>query len=191
MSGNLDINIINIIFSEMDADATKRLLKEGVNQENIKIERYVQCRYLGQHHDIMIPLPDKKVLEQTDVKDIVDEFHKEHDSLYAFNRPEIPLEFLNWGIRAKGYIPKPYISQQEYSGENAGSALKGTRRVYSDKADGFVMANIYDGLKLRNGMKVEGIAVIELPTTTIVVFENQTVKVNKIGDFEMTIPRTI
>lgn len=188
LSTNMNIEDINSLFNVMEEDATQRLLKEGVNADSIVFERHVQSRYLGQHHDIMIPVPGEKALEQSDVKTIADVFHAEHERLYAFSRPEIPVEFLHWGVTAKGLIPKPVISEQQYAVEDAASAFKGTRRVYSDKAGGFAEGNIYDGLKLRYGMCVEGMAVIELPTTTIVVFENQTVTVNKYGDFELTVP---
>jgi len=55
--------------------------------------------------------------------------------------------------------------------------------------DGFTDTNIYAGQALEPGMTVRGPAVVELPTTTIVVFPGHTLKVSTYGDFYIEIPQ--
>ena len=55
--------------------------------------------------------------------------------------------------------------------------------------DGFTDTNIYASQALEPGMMVRGPAVVELPTTTIVVFPGHTLKVSTYGDFYIEIPQ--
>jgi N-methylhydantoinase A/oxoprolinase/acetone carboxylase beta subunit len=52
------------------------------------------------------------------------------------------------------------------------------------------MANtFYDGEKLRHGVEIDGPAVVELATTTIVVFPDHRMSVNSYGDLRIEIPQ--
>ena len=55
--------------------------------------------------------------------------------------------------------------------------------------DGFPDTNIYAGQALEPSMMVRGPAVVELPTTTIVVFPGHTLRVSTYGDFYIEIPQ--
>jgi len=47
----------------------------------------------------------------------------------------------------------------------------------------FTQTPVYDGNKLRYGMKINGPAIIEDPLTNTIVIPNSTVTVNKVGSY--------
>ena len=70
-----------------------------------------------------------------------------------------------------------------YGGEDASAALVGRRPVYFDGK--FEETAVYDGLKLQNGNLVAGPAIIEQPTTTIVVTPDHDLVCSEYGDYLM------
>ena len=53
------------------------------------------------------------------------------------------------------------------------------------ESERFVAANIYDGEKLKPGNIINGVAIIETPTSTVGIWENDRLIVNKYGDYEV------
>lgn len=60
---------------------------------------------------------------------------------------------------------------------------KPSRLVYFSRNRQPIQANIYNGRLLKSGNVIHGPAVIDLPGTSIVVDENQTVTKTKQGDY--------
>ena len=71
----------------------------------------------------------------------------------------------------------------------AASAEKARRPVFFAEYGEYVDTPICDAEKLGPGMVIEGPAVVELPTTTIVVFPDHRMSVNSYGDLRIEIPQ--
>ena len=78
-----------------------------------------------------------------------------------------PTELINLRLSARGITDKPALKGSEPGGEDPSAALKSHRDAYFD--GDFQSVPVYDGLKLVNGNVVPGPAIIEQPTTTIVL----------------------
>jgi N-methylhydantoinase A len=139
------------IYSEMEAEARTTLESEGVTR--VQLERSADLRYVGQFNEVEVPR--------------MEDFHARHDALYGYSMPGAPVELINLRLSARGETDKPRFEGSPPGGEDASAALKGHRDAYFD--GGFRSVPVYDGLQLVNGNAVAGPAIVEQPTTTIVL----------------------
>jgi N-methylhydantoinase A/oxoprolinase/acetone carboxylase beta subunit len=75
------------------------------------------------------------------------------------------------------------LKEESYVGRDAGDFKKGEREAFFEESDGFVAASVYDGEAMKVGNVVEGPAIIELKTTTIVVPPNANLEATPYGSF--------
>jgi N-methylhydantoinase A len=145
------------LYGEMAATAIDTLSSEGVPRERIALHFTADLRYVGQFNEV----------EVTRDADMVGAFHARHDALYGYSMPGAPVELINLRVSARGETDKPRLEESEPGGEDPSAALKGRREAYFD--GDFVEVPVYDGLALVHGNAVSGPAIVEQPTTTIVV----------------------
>ena len=81
------------------------------------------------------------------------------------------------------------MEEQTLGPEGPSAAKSGSRPLYFPDHDGFTDTNIDADQALEPGMRVRGSAVVELPTTTVVVFPGHILKVSADGDFYIEIPQ--
>jgi N-methylhydantoinase A len=72
-------------------------------------------------------------------------------------------------LRAIGVRRPVELIKQPQSGRDASAALKRKRQVYFQELGGFIETPCYDADQLKYGNMIEGAAIVEDPTTTIVV----------------------
>jgi N-methylhydantoinase A len=141
------------VYGELEAEALATLASEGVPRERVELIRSVDLRYVGQFNEVEVPRAE--------------DFHERHEALYGYSMPGAPTELINLRLSARGITDKPKLQGSAPGGEDPAGALKGHRDAYFD--GGFEHVPVYDGLRLVNGNVVSGPAIIEQPTTTIVL----------------------
>ena len=163
----VDTGQVNALFAEMTENARQTLASEAVSDERIEVKYSADLRYIGQFNEVEVPLPKSGELTDRSVRDLCAAFHSKHDSLYGYSMPDADVELINLRITARGKTEKPAQEKHERSGADPNHALLGSRDAWFD--DGFADTPVYDGLKLVNGNRVNGPAVVVQPTTTIIV----------------------
>jgi N-methylhydantoinase A len=187
-SDEFDLTNVNQMFAEKESKIIKELEKDGMSGEHIRLERWVEARYpLQIWVEIRNPVPAGKLTDD-DIATMVNNFHKTYESIYTYCIPDSPVEFVTWGMTGVGLIPKVRPREQPLCKENSSTAKKEERMVYFKEEASRVKANIYDGPRLKNGMKIEGPGIIEDPFTTIVIPPKFRVTVTKFGDYFMETP---
>ena len=163
----VDTGQVNALFAEMTENARQTLESEAVSDERIEVKYSADLRYIGQFNEVEVPLPKGGELTEESVSDLCAAFHSKHDSLYGYSMPDADVELINLRITARGKTEKPAQEKHERSGAAPNHALLGSRDAWFD--DGFADTPVYDGLKLVNGNRVTGPAIVVQPTTTIIV----------------------
>ena len=163
----VDTGQVNALFAEMTENARQTLESEAVSDERIEVKYSADLRYIGQFNEVEVPLPQGGELTDRSVRDLCAAFHSKHDSLYGYSMPDADVELINLRITARGKTEKPAQEKHERSGADPNHALLGSRDAWFD--DGFADTPVYDGLKLVNGNRVTGPAIVVQPTTTIIV----------------------
>lgn len=158
---------LNVIYKEMEALGNNYLDKEGVTEKDRYYIRTVDMRYRGQYHELEVPLPEK-LIDETALEELMERFNQLHEDTYSY-RDETDAEIINLRVAACGKVYTPPLQPLSFVSKDASKYMKGRREVFFEERGGFVPTSIYDGDHMEAGNVVEGPAVIELKTTTIVV----------------------
>jgi N-methylhydantoinase A len=175
--------------AEAEAKALEELLQEGVERERASLLRFLDMRYVGQHHEVTIEIPSGCAITEAHLDGIAETFHKAHERLYTYATPENPLEIMNLRITAVGAVEKTGLRALADENRDASRALKGKRPVYFEETGGFVDTPVYERGLLRKGTRLEGPAVIEERITTVVVHPGWAMSVDGFGNIVMGVKR--
>ena len=150
-------------FAEMEAEAKSRLVKEGVADADMVLQRSIDMMYQGQWRSLQVPV----AAPFTSVPDAVNAFHADHDREYAFRRDDTPVELFRLNLAAIGTVPKAELMRHATNG--AGAKAEGSRMVDFDEVEGAVETPIYSHDGLPAGVTIEGPAIVEqLDSTTVI-----------------------
>ena len=163
----VDTGAVSALFRDMAATARATLTSESVPADRIDIKYSADLRYIGQFNEVEVALADGTQLTDKSVEDLSAAFHLKHDSLYGYSMPDAGVELINLRITARGKTEKPAQERHEKGAVDPDHALLGARDAWF--AGDFVDTPVYEGLKLANGNRVSGPAIIVQPTTTIIV----------------------
>jgi len=184
-SQHMDIDKINEIYRDLEVEAVKTLKSEGIRSENIVLTRAVDAKYPGQFYELTASVPDG-VLTRDDVPRLCQAYHDVHEQKYAYCLKDSPVAFLQWRLTAIGLTKKYERPELTYVGEDSSAAQKGARKAYFKEKNGFIETPIYESSKLGYGMVIKGPAIIETPTTNVVVYPEQRLEVSKYGNYVIT-----
>ena len=170
--GQLDVEELNRLFQKMMYDAEQLLGKKQKVRE-ILIERFLDVRYVGQVQEVIVPIRSRtQRVTEVNLANTFRDFHQMHQKLYAFSRPEEPPEVVSLRLDLIGLREELHLLSASFEGEDAQHAKKGVREVYFE-GRGFISTPIYDGDRVRPGNLIMGPAIIEEPSTNIVIFPAQ------------------
>lgn len=171
---------------EDDVEEGKALLSaEGVAEDEQLIIIGLDLRYLGQHFEVTVEF-DISLLLNKKREDVEELFHKEHQRLYGFDLRGHEMELINIRVSCQGEHTEFSIQEINDADREVSGYLKNTREMYDPVRREFIDTNVYDGEKMGAGCTVDGPAIIELVTTTIVVPYTFQVKTERNGNFLMT-----
>ena len=162
----------------MAEEAIETLSQEGVRKEDIELSYGVDLKYVGQFHEVTIPFaaPGESFTE------LKKAFDAQHRRLYSYNLPDQPAEALHWRLTAVGRTERP--SSEKRATHSSRSVESKRRQVVFDGVK--IEAQVFDGAGLAPSMTVHGPAIVEEPTTTVVIPPQWELSVNDFGDYEMS-----
>lgn len=163
-----DLSLLNLTFERLEAEGREYLLGDGFNNNSIDIERSVEMRYVGQIHECTVDIPSGE-LTQDSLNEILNAFHKRHEELFSYCEPQNPVELVNLESTMVGRVSKPEPPQSSDGNGNIERAKTGTRGMLFDDTGERYQTPVYKGGELLPGDKIVGPAVIEEPSTTLVV----------------------
>ena len=163
LAAEADPAAIEARFGEMEAEAHGRLVKEGVAEADMVLQRSIDMMYQGQWRSLQVPV----VSPFTSVPDAVAAFHADHDREYAFRRDDTPVELFRLSVTAIGTVPKAELMSHAANGAKA--VAESSRMVDFDEVEGAVETPIYSHEGLPAGVTIEGPAIVEqLDSTTVI-----------------------
>ena len=171
---------IEHLYQDMVEEAMVDFAGFKVSRQDLEIEKSVDVRYNGQYHMLEIKLPETSITV-TDIKNMIQEFHRMHKDLFTFSLPWVPVEIQNLRLTAKIRSPKIPIKKLERGSGEPSEAFRAKRRCYFGGK--FKDTPIYEGYKLKAGNIIAGNAIIEEPTTTTVIPEGTICTVDDYGNY--------
>ena len=175
------------LIDAMIADGDRQLASEGIEAGARSFHVKLDCRYLKQYHEVSFAVLRDSVRD-ADGATVAAAFHAEHHRLYGYSleAEHAPVEIINVRVQAVGVTDKPQAADEPIAGDDARVARKGSRRAYVADQRAFSMVPVYDGHRLRHGNRIEGPAIVEQVTTTIVIGAGFDCRVDRHGSFALS-----
>ena len=186
MVGSLvDFAIINESIHTMREMALATFREERVSDTDVSLDFSADLRYVGQFNEVEVPGFDSGEADTAAWERLVSQFHRLHDERYGYSLPHAEVELINLRLIATGTTKKPKTQKHELGAAAADHARKGERPAWFDNR--MVAVPVYDGLALQPGNRLPGPAIIEQPTTTIVLPGDTRLSCDEWGNYELGI----
>lgn len=143
---------------------------EGIADDAIAVERFLDLRYTGQSYELSLPFSD----------DFIIKFHEAHYRAYGYDRPDTPLEIVNIRVRVTGIEIPPAISTSPPSSPDPQRAFLGKRKVTLGQSTAQIP--VYRGEGLQPGNHLEGPSLVLRADTAILLNPGDYGEVDSFGN---------
>jgi N-methylhydantoinase A len=142
----------------------------------LTIERSVGLRFRRQVHELVLPLPDGQ-LDDALLERLAADFTVEYERLFGAGTAYAVAGIELVGLRVEASLPLG-VALPERADRTQRDPIA-ERTAWFDGAP--IPCPVYDGERIAAGMPVAGPAIIEVPTTTTVVYPGLTATVDAAG----------
>ena len=125
------------------------LAREGVGPVRRDIRNALDLRYVGQWHELTVPIVEHGRRRRSQAA-----FHAQHDRLFGYSSPGVPIELL--AVRTTALGSTGEAADRRLEGEGTTDAEGGARRerpVWDPHARALRETPVYDGLALGAGAR--------------------------------------
>jgi 5-oxoprolinase (ATP-hydrolysing) len=180
-----DAPAVGRLFAEMEDEAREVLASAGVPAADVRIERTVEARLVGQFHEIEVPVPAAP-LGPTSGSELAAAFARAYEERYHTVPHGYRPMAMTWRVRAVG--PEPHVELRADTGrEGHAPTPKGTRSAYFPEAGGFVDTPVYARDALPIGTLVAGPVIVEERESTTVCAPGDRLEVDASGNLRVHI----
>jgi N-methylhydantoinase A len=157
-------------FAELEAAALAELVREHFPREQLTAMRSAGMRYRGQSYEVSVPVADLRT--DADLAALGKRFHEAHRRRYGHMAESEAIEIVNFQVTAVGQIPKPRFHKVEPPERAAAPLPHETRDAYFETGT-VTRVPVFRRAALGPGATIDGPAVIEEKTSTIVLYPGQ------------------
>jgi N-methylhydantoinase A len=162
---NFDFAGASALLSEMSKDA-RALVEPGARGAPITERRIAYMRYVGQGHEITVPLPVRELIAD-DAKTLRDIFEKEYSVLFRRPIPGAAIEVLSWSVLVSTEAKRP--SPLAPVAEKRGPSPDGSRTFFDGRANKSIDVPLYRRERMEAGARINVPAIIaEDETSTFI-----------------------
>jgi N-methylhydantoinase A len=167
------------VFVDMEKQARARL---GNFRGPVRVQRAMDMRYGEQVFEITVPLDGVDMDAPDFLKEIVERFHRRHEELYTYALRDQEVVLVNARVAAVGELPA--LPAEPRVSERTAAAPRTPRRVY---LDGWREVAVYELDALAPGQRIDGPAVVEGSTTTLLFRDADHASVTPLGWLDVAI----
>jgi len=172
-------------FADLEKQVREGLDRQGVRFDGVWMHREIDMRYTLQLAEVTTPVADGP-LDATAIEAAAAAFERRYAALYGADTGfrEAGIQAITFRVRGTGVLPfSPVLPEiAAASSPDPAAARTGTRPVCLDAAAGFDDTPVYDYRQLRAGHVLTGPAIVEVPTTTVVIPGGTTATVDALGN---------
>ena len=153
-------------WNELEQLGREEIGAEGVSAEDIALERSADVRYVGEGHEVLVPIP-AGLIGAAALEHMWTDFHRVHNETFGFHyggRQDV--EVVSLRIQAVGRIHRPNVRVIENATGTAEVVAK--RDVYW-RGQGWIECPIYRRTDLASGFKMAGPGIVEEYGSTLIV----------------------
>jgi N-methylhydantoinase A len=174
----VDWTQVNALLDGLEVSGRKFLTASGVAAEAATVVRSADMQYLGQMHDIAVPIPNGALAAKDEAR-LRDAFYARYRELFERVVTRVPIEVLTWRVTVSA--PAPALSLKWRGASSGARALKGERAAFFPESGRHVPTPVYDRYALRPGDTLTGPVIVEERESTLVVGPEASLNVDDYG----------
>ena len=160
-----DAEAANRVLGEMRAEAAAIVARGAPGAATLEM-RAAYMRYLGQGHEVVVPLPNR-TWERADTGIVRSAFEAAYETLYGRIIPKLDLEIVSWSVQVTA-VPEA-VAQVDPPPAAEAPRVRGARPVLDPGSGRVVEAALYRRQDFSAGARIDGPAlIVESDTTTVV-----------------------
>jgi N-methylhydantoinase A len=173
------------MFDEMEEEGRARVAQAGALAERVDVVRTLDMRYGEQIFEINVALNDTDYAADDLIERIVQAFHARHEVLYTYSSPDQEVVLVNARLSVVGLMK---AMPAEPTGDAAQAAAPiAQRHVYIGE---WQDVPVYDMDTLNTGQRINGPAIVESRTTTILLVNGDSATVTDTGWLDIDVRKT-
>ena len=176
-------------FTSLEEQVNAALERQGLDFERMEMVRSLDLRYTAQLAEVAVEVPGGE-LDTAAMTQVMADFEQRYAELFGEGTgfSAAGVQAITFRVRGTGVLPfSPALPKVDSATDPDPSvALHAIRKVCLDPRLGYVDTPVYDYRKLRAGHRIAGPAIIEVPTTTVVVPPEMTGTVDHLGNLTIT-----
>jgi N-methylhydantoinase A len=169
-------------FAGMEEAALSELLQERFPRDRLTTLRSAGMRYRGQSYEVSVPVSGLQ--SDADVAALANRFHEAHRRRYGHMAKSEAVEIVNFQVTAVGRIPKPQLREIATPAQTRPPAPQEMRAAFFSAGDA-IRVPVFRRSALTTGTLVEGPAVIEEKTSTVVIYPGQRGRIDRYLNIEI------
>jgi N-methylhydantoinase A len=177
-----DPDDLEAAFGRMETQGRTLLEAEGVAPDDVRLERSIAMRYLGQWRSMEVGVTKGSGLDAA-----IERFHAEHEREYSYRRDDAPVELYRLQLMATGPAADLRLPESEPDEQAAMPEPAERRPVWFDGRGDAEDSPVYARDDLRPGMAFTGPAIIDQLDTTTLIPPGVRAEVDRTGTIRMTI----
>ncbi len=186
-TAQFDFEGVAKVLQKLRAQAKKFFARNKIAPERQRLEVYMEAHYPFQVYELPVNVTpfvqDDFTITPAGVQAMEEAFHKEHERTFSI-RDNTFIECVTWRVKAIGKHEREAVLPSAELPENRDLAYEDAlsssfRKVFFKEYDDLKMTPVFHGDRLYYGITVHGPAIIEEPTTTIVVLPGYCAKVTQ------------
>jgi N-methylhydantoinase A len=185
-AGEEDISHVRSAFADLERQALEGLRDAGYSEDDVEVEWQGDFRFVGQLHDLTVPIPRSGELKLADLEAVregfADRFEVEYGKGTAWQNAPVVLEAVR--VIASGR-PEKFEEKQSDAAPGGDVEPVGSRRVFRPEAGDWSELPLYHSGDLNHGATIEGPAVVEHPMTTVLIPEEWRLEVDALGNYRL------
>jgi len=176
---------VNAALEEIEARAKEMMAGEGIAPARQRFEYSLDVRHKGQINEVEVLIPWKRVPGDYEPR-LRRMFVERYEQLYGKGSAlaGATLEIVVCRLRARALTPRPKLTKARALTRRIPKAAVLKPRTIWWK--GLKKTPVYDGAMLAVGNVLRGPAIVETSDTTVVVHPGTTLRVDALGNFEIT-----
>src|SRR5213592_2099561 len=179
---------INDELDALETRATRLMRSEGIEAKRQRFEFSLDVRHKGQINEVEITLSWTRLPNHYEGQ-LRKFFVQRYEQLYGRGSAlaGAQLELVVARLRAKALTPQPkLVKAKKSSARIPKDAVRKKRDIYWPDLGKRRATPVYDGERLANGNRIAGPAIVETADTTVVVQPGTRLRVDALGNFELT-----
>lgn len=170
------------VFADLEDQAMRRFDADGIPPEMRVIQRVGELRYRTQTNEVAVNVPDGPI-DEAMVEQVAAAFDQRYAELFGEGSgfQQAGVEWINFRVQAYGRRERPQLPTLP-AGPPVPEAHR-VRDVYWYESSRREATKIYRDTNLGSGSRLVGPAIVELPTTTVVVRPGQELVVDDFGNY--------